>query len=473
MKSINYSVFVLLLLAACTPKGGEKIVVEEKPPVKEVDLNDPCRTWNGLKNQDEIIEYHVLYRDFLKEEKYAEALPFWKKVYAAAPMADGRRTTHFEDGIKLKHYLIKNSEDEAERGRLKKEIMDDLLPAMRACAKEPGYAAGLQAFDLYYNYPDLASDKEIYDLFKMAIDESGEKTKAFVLNPFARVLADLHLKGEIPLDEAQTYASKIEAARVYGVANCKDDCDDWAVVDGYVPSQMDRLESVKGFFDCAYYMDKYYPVFKKDPANCDVVEESYVRMKWGGCDVNDPKIKEVAAAKAALCKEPVSGNPDLVEGRDCLENGRYKCAVNAYERYANSIDDKEKKAKYLLRVAKIYYAHLKNYPMARKYALSAAKHKSNWGAPYMLIGSLYASSGPLCGPGRGWDSQIVTWPAIDKWAYARKIDGSVASEANKLISRYSQYMPSREDIFQRGINEGQSFKVGCWINESTVVRVAK
>ena len=91
----------------------------------------------------------------------------------------------------------------------------------------------------------------------------------------------------------------------------------------------------------------------------------------------------------------------------------------------------------------------------------------------MLIGRLYASSGPLCGPGRGWDSQIVTWPAIDMWNKAKRVDANVAAEANKFINRYVKFMPTIEDVFQRGLKEGSSFRVGCWIDETTTIRVAK
>jgi len=65
------------------------------------------------------------------------------------------------------------------------------------------------------------------------------------------------------------------------------------------------------------------------------------------------------------------------------------------------------------------------------------------------------------------------WPAIDKWNYAKSIDPSSASEANKLINQYNQYMPTREDIFQRVIEPGSTIKVGCWIQETTIVRTIK
>ena len=275
------------------------------------------------------------------------------------------------------------------------------------------------------------------------------------------------------MEEAQAYVSKIDAAMKYGLANCGDECEDWKVVESYVPGQMDRLESVQGFYDCAYYLDKYYPEFDANRDDCDIVEDVFIRLKWAECSETDPRYIQVAEVKATSCKYGSGADPDLAEGRDCLESGRYNCAMDAYQRYVDKTDDLEKKAKFTLRMAKISYAHLKNYPRARTLALKAASYKSAWGEPFMLIGNLYASSGPRCGPGTGWDSQVVTWPAIDKWQYAKKIDPGVTTKANQLIARYGQYMPTIGDIFQRGLREGQSYKVGCWINESTTIRAAK
>ena len=99
--------------------------------------------------------------------------------------------------------------------------------------------------------------------------------------------------------------------------------------------------------------------------------------------------------------------------------------------------------------------------------------RPGWGEPYLLIGTLYASSGPLCGPGRGWDSQVVVWPAIDMWNKAKQVDPSVTREANRLINEYAQYMPTKEDIFQRLLQEGDPYFVPCWIQESTIIRAAK
>jgi len=148
--------------------------------------------------------------------------------------------------------------------------------------------------------------------------------------------------------------------------------------------------------------------------------------------------------------------------------------VDCYKNYVAESENPASRAKYNLLIAKIYYGtSIRNFSKSREYARLALKDQPNLGEAYLLIGKLYASSGPLCGPGRGWDSQIVTWPAIDMFNKAKSVDSSVAGEANKLIREYSKYMPSIEDIFLRQLLEDQSFFVGCWIQENTTIRAAR
>jgi len=184
-----------------------------------------------------------------------------------------------------------------------------------------------------------------------------------------------------------------------------------------------------------------------------------------------PEYDALRAAYDNNCKVVADAGPsDLREAFNCLEESSYDCAIEKFTAAAEGTDDAERKGRYFLYAAKVFYAHKRNFGQARSFARKAAAANPNSGEPYMLIGTLYASSGPLCGPGTGFDSQIVTWPAIDKWQQAKRIQPDLAGQANKLIGRYTQYMPSKSDIFQRSLKEGDSFTVGCWIQESTRVR---
>ena len=113
----------------------------------------------------------------------------------------------------------------------------------------------------------------------------------------------------------------------------------------------------------------------------------------------------------------------------------------------------------------------KDFPAARSYAKKAINLRSNWGKPYLLIGKLYASSGSLCGPGTGLESQRVIWPALDYFYKAKSVDTTIEEEAQALINKYYAYLPEKGDIFmQWGKGPGDSYFVPCWIQESTTIR---
>ena len=107
-----------------------------------------------------------------------------------------------------------------------------------------------------------------------------------------------------------------------------------------------------------------------------------------------------------------------------------------------------------------------SFSEARRYAEKALSARPTWAKPHILIGRLYASSGSRCGEGTGWDSQVVVWAAIDQW---KKAGGD--SEAQRLISQYSKYLPTSQDIFMRdGVEDGGQYFVSCWIQRSVTVR---
>lgn len=467
-------VLITLLSWSCAPTTGD--VIEDKngnnngdPTVKD---EGPCVTWNNKPHEEYAIEQHVIYRDFLRRENYAEAYKEWKKVFELAPAADGQRATHYTDGVKMYGYFLEKEDLEVN----KKMWLDSILSMydkMGVCYHDASHIAGLKAFELYYNYRGLVEDSVILGFFKQAIDQPSDESKVFIMNPFAALLVEKGLNEEVPQDVLREYAGKINRELQLGLRDCEGDCADWEVVGGYVPAQIERLESIRGMFDCDYYRDKYYPMYLSDSTNCEVIEEVYIRMNWGGCDKAGLAMTKVGNAAKKHCTL-TSRSETLTKANEALREGRYNEAISLYEKYiANETDDPERKGKIKLQIANIYYSYLKNFPKAREAALQAARFQSGWGDPYILIGTLYASSGPLCGTGRGWDSQVVVWPAIDMWNRAKSIDGRTSAKANNLINKYNQYMPTVGDIFQRNLQEGQDYFVPCWIQETTKIRASR
>ncbi len=451
------------------------------PPVSEGAYTLPttagCGKFNETTKRQEALQSYALYRDQIKLENYEAAFPYWKKVYQLAPAADGKRNTIFMDGIDIYTHFFKNTKDETKR----KEYFDTIMrlyDEVIDCYGREGYISGLKAYDLYYQFEKYSTEEQIYNLLKKAIEEEGNETPAYMINPFSAVLINLFAKEKITKEETQKYVNKISEILEYNKKNKSRgewESDGWPAVKENVAQRFESLEGIKGFFPCEYFRKKYMALYKENPDDCETLKSAYGKMRWGGCDPQGDLLTRLKQEllNTGCIEKPVAKPSCSRIAYDALEEGSYEEAVNQFEQCIGESDDNEKKALYHMLIAKIYYAHLKNFPKSRSYALKSAKLNPNSGEPYLLIGKLYASSGPLCGPGRGWNSQIVTWPAIDKWQYAKKIDPSVAAEANKLIRRYSQFMPSREDIFQRTLKIGDTFKVPCWIQETTKIRPAR
>jgi len=478
MKNLGKSTLLILTLfiLACTPKTTEKVVeAETAPPPKQEEqlITNPCRMLSDLSanEKEDATTAYALYRDYIKSKDYKTALTIWEKAYYAAPAANGRIKYQFDDGIKI----YKSFYDETTDIKLKKTYHDTIMSIYdkRAeCYPDPGYVEGRKAFDKYYYYSEVSTQDEAYELFKQALDQKGEKSNYFVINPMTGIIADKLINEKISFEEGRKYIGILLNAIEYGNANCGSKCSTWEVINSYAPARLENLEGIKGLYDCQYYEKKYLALLAQDPTNCEVINTAYSRLLYGGCDPGSASVTQVKEAKDTNCYTPPPPPGPLRMAFDAYNGGQYSEAIGLFENFVNKTDDVEKKAKYTLLIAKIYYGDLKKFSKARKYALNAAKLKSNWGEPYLLIGKLYASSGPLCGPGTGWDSQVVTWAAIDKFEYAKKIDSSAATEANKWITRYKQYMPTKEDVFFRRLKVGDSFTVPCWIQEKTTIRTA-
>lgn len=477
-KSFWLIAVVLVMMAACTPKVVEVAeTVETAPPPPKVENPNmsKCPKFSDSDNPDEAETAHVLYRDMLKMKQYEEAFPLWEKAIAMAPAADGLRDYHYMDGVKFYEWMYGNETDEAKQKELVQKILGMYDKAAECYPKKAAQYEGYKAFKLYYKYPDVTTKDELYGMFKSVADDLGEDMPYFTINPFTSVLVERALEEKVTKEEAQKYQRILSQAFEKGISECEGrKCEPWEIIKTYSPVRLQDLETIKGFYDCAHFENKYYGEFEASPNDCDAIETTISRLKWGGCAKESEKMTALYAAYKANCRqEVVSATPSNVAlGGQALRDGNYDESIRRYEEAIAETDDIERKASFTLRISKIYYVHKRKFSKAREYALKAAELRPNWGEPYLLIGRLYASSGPLCGPGTGFDSQRVVWAAIDMWNKAKSVDPAAAGEARKFINEYAQYMPNKEDIFIRNLKVGDTYKLPCWIQRNTKIRAA-
>ena len=110
-----------------------------------------------------------------------------------------------------------------------------------------------------------------------------------------------------------------------------------------------------------------------------------------------------------------------------LKQEDYNTAIDYFTQASEEESDHIKKADYLFYLSKTYAARGSS-SSAKKYALEANKYRSGWGAPFMLIGDLYAQTSRQCGENTGNSTQdeftkrVGYWAAIEKYKYAKRID---------------------------------------------------
>ncbi|MCE2789795.1 MAG: hypothetical protein LW630_07775, partial [Saprospiraceae bacterium] len=398
MKGV-FPVLFAFLIGACTPKATNDPLTS-LPTVTDNPTQDtttdkqaplsPCRGLADLSGADreKAETAFVLYKDFLKTSSFEVALQHWKVAYALAPASNGKVKYHFEDGASIYRHFYQQASDVELKRRYVDTIMS-IYDKKKECFGDEAYINGIKAFDYYYYYPEYLSKDSIFRLFASHMDVKGNQADYFVINPFTRLLVDLMQEGKLDSKTGQLYASRILNSIVNGKSTCKGKlCEAWAQVEDYAPAVLENLEGIDGFYGCDYYKNKYFSLFRQFPDSCEIINLAFARMTRGACLATDPAFLEVKKAKDEKCYVAPPPLSCAALGNDEYGKGNYSRAVDAYMQCVENASDNEQKAKFLLLIAKIYYRDLKNYPRARKIALDAAKLKSGWGEPYLLIGNL-------------------------------------------------------------------------------------
>lgn len=177
--------------------------------------------------------------------------------------------------------------------------------------------------------------------------------------------------------------------------------------------------------------------------------------------LNSPVFKE--ALEILHNAEPGAQSAYLM-GNFSLQNSDIDKAIDYFTQAIELFETNEQKVQpyYMLGLA---YQLKGNYSEARTAANNVLKIKPNFGKAYLLIGDLYAMSASRCSE----DLPLATsWVAADKYNRAAAVDPSVAEEAASKRSKLKY--PSITDKHARGLADGASYRVGCWIQENTTVR---
>ena len=417
---------------------------------------------------DECILNISLFSESVKNKQYADALEPWQQAYDNCPNAN---RAIYNSGQKIIKWQLSEAKTEEERVVLKNKLMklyDDRIKWFGDDPKYPkAYILGMKAVD----YCELfAAEDPAHEAAYPWIKESVTSLGAESQIPMIDLLADVSnaLYKSNPEKYDNQYVEDYQLVTDLLTQISKDKANKNAVAAKQYKDRIDGIFAMSGAANCDKLDELYQSTVAENTENLETLSKVVLLYKRMGCTESDVYF---AAAEASHKLQPTEGSA-VGCAKMCLKKKDYDGAIDYYEEAVKLADDDYDKADYLYNIALIYSVNASTYSKSRDYARQALKYNNGMGKCYILIGRLYASSKPYGNDAKGKIlNKTVYWAAVDKFQQAKQIDPTCADEANKLISTYSRYFPSKEEKFDlpAEFNSG-SFTVAGWIGETTRVR---
>lgn len=444
----------LLIIALCVavpmasfakkPKKGE-----EQPVVEET----------KVLSDEECLAHLSLAHESVKNGQYKDAYPVWLELYQSRP--DFHKNIYI-DGNKILEYEYENAQTPEEKNKWREMILklhDERIQYFDDPKYPDAYVLGLKAIDYLKYYPEDELAMPAYEWLKESVAGMGANSQIIVLRKLVEVSYNIYKSNPDQysdqfLKDYQTVSGLMEQIAAAGGKRATE----------VQPQKnyIDRLYAASGAADCGQMDQMYAEDVKTHASDLDHLNAVMKLYRRLGCTESEVYF---AAAEATHKLKPTDESAAGC-AKMCVKKDDAKGALAYYDQALQLATTEEDQADYLYNIALVYYANLKNFQQAANYAYKAAEINKEDGRYYILIGLCYANAKVSDDPIM---SRSVYWCAVDMFRKAKQVDSSCAADANKLIATYSQYFPSKEDIFfHKEMNLNEPIRVGGWINKTTI-----
>lgn len=398
---------------------------------------------------------YSLYIEYYKQKAYNEAIKGWRKVILYCPKLS--KSTYI-NGIKMYKDFYEKTEDATLKAAYVDTIMWLYDKRIENFGQE-GTVLEMKGGDLLKYKGD--TPKEANVVLKRAMELKGNKMSYNgAYNYYKSIYLMAKTKEATKEDLINEFPAVIEIVE-YNIANPKDE----KTKDKYEKAKANIEKIFTGVAKCEDLIAFYTPKFEATPEDT-VLLKNIVKF-LGKQDCEEDKLYEQAASK--LCGITPSYDCAMALGKLLSKKDDYNSALSYFKTaIENAKTDEDKKEAYF-KAAQCAY-NIKSFSMVRTYCQNILAIFPNDGEAYLLIGDAYAASAGQCGDNE-CTKKAAYWAAVDKYYQAKNVDSSVAEKAQKKINAASGQFPKKTDCFFHSINEGDSYTVGCWINETTKVRV--
>jgi len=413
--------------------------------------------------------YTEYFRQWRQSHYKNDAVKFtigpWYQVYKNCPRSS---ENIYVDGVKIIKYKIKNAP-----ANKRKALIDTLLMIFenrikyfpdnyRSHLPQKGYIKGREGIALYQVSPE--SYERAYALLKQSVEIQKDKSTAAVLAYYFRDVAKMVQMGKLDsvavIDAYDNISDYIDAnIKRYNAQNNSRKVTEYKNVKGYVDMTFEP------FAKCSDLASIYQKKYNAAPTDTVLLKKIISIMEVKRC-YDEPLYFD---ANVSLYKTNPSPQLAFLIGKMMLQRKKYKDALDYMGKSTGMKDTSNLVEAYLLMAQT--YRTLNNYSKAREMARKVIKLNPHNGIAYDFIGDLYAASAQACGK-NALTEKVAYWAAVDKYVQAKHANPEMADAMNKKIAIYKAHFPTRETMFFYNIKPGDKYKVGCWINVTTIARAS-
>ena len=441
---------------------------EQESDGEDVDL----RSWEELvKNQvNDYVNELSLYTEFYKQDDYKSALPHWKKIYDKYPKSN---INVYIQGGKMYESMIENASTDEEKDKLIGEYVKLYDKRVKHFGQK-GYVFGRKGtswlkYKLHESRKSIPEGEELTKVYKTAyewlnesVKEQGLETETPVFVLLMQTSKSLFRLGEI---------SKETVVKNYELCNnllneiiAKNGDEERVGKAKEIQPVIENIFGTSGAADCEALVNIFEPQFREKGDDSEFIKTMLQRLRRAKCD--DSELVEQATIR--LYELDPSAEAAFNMARSYVKKDDVPKAKEYYKQAMEQETDQDLLATYYYEYGLFIYAKENALSEARSYARKALDINPNYCDANMLIGDIYVAS-TRSFSGSDMEKSAIFWLAVDYYNKARRSEDCSVDAAQKA-SDYRKYFPNKEEAFMEGLQEGQTYKIEGWINESTKVR---
>lgn len=402
--------------------------------------------WNWPDDRAKAEEKNALYTDNFKQGNYRAAANHLSWLLRNAPNLN---KSIYINGVKIYDGLASEATDEAQKTIFQDSVL--LLYDKRIeFFGDEARVLNRKAYDAYKYYAgDKGRYEEMFNLFKSTFELNGNKVMDINLLPYMDIVRRYKVSGgNLSDEEVLDIYEEVVKITNFKIGQGKN-VDRLQIVLDKVNELLVSTIDV----DCDFVENTLGPKLKAEPDNLKLAK-NILRLGFAGKCMDSEAFIE--GAKVVQKHEPEYGLAKLI-GQTAATKGDFETAVKYLEESVELTDDNTKKGDSYYSLA-VIETNRDRKVSARNYARKAAQVDPTKKEAYKLIGNLYFNSFNDCKGGEN--------PVHDKAVYIAAYEMFRLAGDGAGMSRAKGQFPTMEEIFTWDMQEGEEYRVGCWINET-------